>query len=170
MSFEKKSVENKDDILQVLREIDKSKKDWTRHIVKAMRLFINNKFLFDNWIQRYIYKHLTSKFIANIFVTLHLFDTFRSNNPADIALNYIKWEYFFDTKIDFGYVGPDRAEVFHLQCPFGFDKTRNIRLCRTLTKLDEALVRKLGGNLIQVETIAGGAKKCYRIVEYINKE
>lgn len=158
MSMEDRTQE----LTRKLARFDADHDQWVRRMRYALGRFLGR--MGRNPVSRLIIARVTTRIAAFLIVRFKVLGIEKGKDMVDVAYQWHKLATFMKIPAEVESATADRVVLTHSECTMGFT-TRDAKVCRASMNMDKAIIRRLGGKLTVVETIAEGSPKCRHIIE-----
>jgi len=155
-------MDGKKELEKKLADFDKTHEEW----IAKLRVFVGRfqRLVGSTPVGRFIMANVTTRIAGWLLVRFKVLGITPGGDMIDVAYNWQKLAVFLKIPVEVESATPDRVVLLHHECTVGFTH-KDDKVCRASMNMDKAIVKKLGGKLTVVETIASGCSRCKNIIE-----
>jgi len=156
--------DRKEELIEKLKNFDSEHDFW----LKRIRLMIGRLVMRvgGNPISRWMIANVTTQILAFLIVRFKALGIEKGKDALDIAYNWQKLAAFLRIPLEVESASSERVVLVHHECTMGLEPCeRANKVCQSTMNMDKALIRRLGGKISVLHTIAGGAGECRYIIE-----
>ncbi len=158
------SLNRKDELTARLKSFDAEHDFW----VKRTRLALGRLILRigGNPVSRFMIRNFSTRVLAWLVVRFGALGIEKGGDAMDITYNWQKIAMFLKIPCVIEEATPERVIMVHHECTMGFEPgERANKVCSATMNMDKRIMRRLGGKITVLHTIAGGAGECRYIIE-----